>query len=56
MNSDILQVMAYLISPKLIPCFALFEDFHIGVFDSRFDISTTSEQKWNIHQSKSKVE
>ena len=31
-----------------------FEDFQIRVSDSRLDISTNSERKWNISISKSK--
>ena len=52
---EILQVMAYLSSTKLIPCFFLpFKNFQIGVPDSRLDISTNSEQKWNICERESK--
>ena len=33
---------------------ALFEDFQIKVSDSRLDISTNSERKWNVYVSESK--
>ena len=53
---DILEVMGYPSSPKLIPYFLpLFEDAQIRGSDSRLDISTkNSERKWNICILKSK--
>ena len=47
--------MVILLRPKIDSLFLPFiEDFQIRISDSRLDISTNSERKWNTYISKSK--